>query len=70
MSLTEVHAAYGAPALLRLLLGVTGYLLLHLLRVPLLLATRVLDAAVRRMDTLARPPAAPLRPTPPNPEAL
>ncbi|GAA1208867.1 hypothetical protein [Prauserella alba] len=66
MSLFEVQATYGTPALLRLLAGLAGFLLLHLIRLPLVLATRVLDAATRRMDAIARPPAPPHRPPPPS----
>ena len=67
MSLVEVQTTYGTPALVRLLLGVAGFLLVLLLRLPLVLATRVLDSAARRMDALAAPPLPPIRHTTPPP---
>lgn len=61
MSLSQVHATHGTTALLKLLGAIVGFLLLQLVRLPLVLLVRVLDAAVRRMDTIAQPSTPPRR---------
>lgn len=58
MSASDVVAKYGTTALVRLLLAVALYLLLRALRWPVLLAVRLLDVALRRVDLyLAAGPA-------------
>lgn len=53
MSTFDVLARYGTAALLRFVAAVLVFLLLHLARIPLVLAARVLEVAMRRLDTYA-----------------
>jgi hypothetical protein len=50
MSPVEVVHQLGTVALLRLLAGLLVFVVLHLVRLPLLLATRVLEVSMRRVD--------------------
>jgi hypothetical protein len=55
----------GTAALVRLFAAIAVFLLLHLLRIPLVLAARVLEHALRRIDRYAtaqvvRVPAGPI----------
>lgn len=64
MPVSEVLARYGTSALLRLIGALSLFLLLHLARLPLLLAVRVLEVAMRRVDAYATSRVT--RPTPPG----
>lgn len=50
MSPIEVAHQLGTVALLRLLAGLLVFVVLHLLRLPLLLTARVLELSMRRVD--------------------
>ncbi|PRX43841.1 hypothetical protein B0I33_1094 [Prauserella shujinwangii] len=65
MSTFDVLARYGTAALLRFAGAVVLFLLLHLARIPLVLAARVLEVAMRRLDGYAtrqasQPPRGPI----------
>lgn len=65
MSLFDVLSRFGTAALLRFVGAVLLFLLLHLLRIPLVLAARVLEGVLRRLDHYAarqasRPPRGPV----------
>ncbi|PXY17886.1 hypothetical protein BAY59_35455 [Prauserella coralliicola] len=53
MSTFDVLRRYGTGALLRFAGAVVLFLLLHLVRIPLVLAARVLEVAMRRLDGFA-----------------
>lgn len=53
MSSFDVLARYGTAALLRFASAVALFLLLHLVRIPLVLAARVLEVGMRRADGFA-----------------
>ncbi|WP_216210585.1 hypothetical protein [Amycolatopsis aidingensis] len=53
MSTFDVLRRYGTAALLRFAGAVLLFLLLHLVRIPLVLAARVLEVAMRRVDGYA-----------------
>ncbi|WP_460404954.1 hypothetical protein [Actinophytocola sediminis] len=50
MSATDVLARFGTWALLRFTLALLVFVLLHLVRLPVLLLTAVLDGAMSRVD--------------------
>lgn len=50
MSAFEVLHRYGTWALLRFVLALLVFVALHLVRLPLLLAARLLEACMRRVD--------------------
>lgn len=50
MSTFEVLRSFGTAALLRFTAGLVLFVALHLLRLPLLLVARVLEAAMCRVD--------------------
>jgi hypothetical protein len=52
MSAFEVLQRYGTWALLRFVLALLVFLALHLVRLPLLAAARVLEVCMRRVDGL------------------
>lgn len=52
MSISEVYGRGGMRPLLTLLAAVSAFLLLQLLRLPLLMAARVLEVAQQRLDRL------------------
>ncbi|WP_020628627.1 hypothetical protein [Saccharomonospora halophila] len=65
MSTFDVLARYGTAVLLRFAGAVVLFLLLHLVRIPLVLAARALETAMRRLDAYtarhtARPPRQPI----------
>ncbi|MCP2255226.1 hypothetical protein LY13_004000 [Prauserella aidingensis] len=65
MSSFDVLARYGTAALLRFAAAVALFLVLHLIRIPLVLAARVLEVGMRRADAFAtrqasRPPEGPI----------
>lgn len=65
MSTFDVLSRYGTAALLRFAGAVALFLALHLTRIPLVLAARVLEVAMRRLDGYAtrqasRPPRGPI----------
>ncbi|RBM12126.1 hypothetical protein DI005_33240 [Prauserella sp. PE36] len=53
MSTFDVLRQYGTAALLRFAGAVVLFLVLHLVRIPLVLAARVLEVAMRRLDGFA-----------------
>ncbi|PXY35182.1 hypothetical protein BAY59_01245 [Prauserella coralliicola] len=53
MSTFEVLRQYGTGALLRFAGAVALFLVLHLVRIPLVLLARVLEVAMRRVDGFA-----------------
>ncbi|MCR3719923.1 MULTISPECIES: hypothetical protein [Prauserella salsuginis group] len=53
MSSFDVLARYGTGALLRFAAAVALFLVLHLIRIPLVLAARVLEVGMRRADGFA-----------------
>ncbi|HJQ45598.1 MAG TPA: hypothetical protein VJ870_04625 [Amycolatopsis sp.] len=53
MSLFEVLSRFGTAALLRFVSAVVLFLLLHLLRIPLVLIARVLEIAMCRANAYA-----------------
>ena len=53
MSLFEALRQRGTVALLGLAAGVVLFLLLHLIRIPLVLLARVLEISMRRVDAFA-----------------
>jgi hypothetical protein len=53
MTVFEVLTKYGTAALLRFAAAVALFLLLHLVRIPLVLAARVLEGVMRRVDSYA-----------------
>ncbi|WAL64451.1 hypothetical protein ORV05_26265 [Amycolatopsis cynarae] len=53
MSLFEVLRAYGAPALLRFVLALLAFLVLHLVRLPFVLLVLGLEAGLRATDRYA-----------------
>lgn len=53
MSIGEVLARHGTAALLRFAGVLLLFLLLHLVRIPLVLAARVLEVAMRRINDYA-----------------
>lgn len=63
MSACEVLERYGTWALVRFVLTLLAVVVVHLVRLPLLLVARVLEALMRRLDGLlvAGLPAPPLR---------
>ena len=67
MSAFEVLDRYGARVLARFVAALMLFLALHLLRWPLLIAVRVLDAAMRRVDAYATRQASPLITVPGEP---
>lgn len=65
MSVFEVLQRFGTAALLRFTGAVAVFLLLHLLRIPLVLVARVLEVSMRRIDAYAakqasQPPRGPI----------
>ncbi|WP_216209157.1 hypothetical protein [Amycolatopsis aidingensis] len=65
MSLFDVLARFGTAALLRFVGAVLLFLLLHLVRIPVVLVARVLEGVLRRLDGYAarqasRPPRGPV----------
>jgi hypothetical protein len=58
MSLFVVLRRLGTLALLRLLAALLLFMVLHLARIPLVLAARVLETAMRRLDGYAAGQAA------------
>jgi len=50
MSATDVLARFGTWALLRFVLALLVFVLLHLVRLPVLLLAVVLDSAMSRVD--------------------
>jgi hypothetical protein len=65
MSAFEVLQRFGTAALLRFTTAVAVFLLLHLLRIPLVLIARVLEVSMRRIDAFAakqasKPPTRPI----------
>lgn len=65
MSTFDVLARYGTAALLRFAAAVALFLVLHLIRIPLVLVARVLEGVMRRVDAYAvtqasRPPSGPI----------
>ncbi len=52
MSAFEVLQRYGTWALLRFVLALLVFVVLHLVRLPLLLAARLLEVCMRRVDGL------------------
>jgi hypothetical protein len=53
MSTFDVLGRFGTAALLRFVGAVAVFLLLHLARIPLILAARVLEGVMRRLDAYA-----------------
>ena len=65
MSTFDVLRRYGTGALLRFAAAVAVFLVLHLVRIPFVLAARVLEVGMRRADAFATrqastPPAGPV----------
>lgn len=65
MSAFDVLQRYGTAALLRFTGAVTVFLLLHLIRIPLVIVARVLEVSMHRVDAFAtrqasKPPAGPI----------
>lgn len=65
MSTFDVLHRYGTAALLRFAAAVAMFLVLHLVRIPLVLAARVLEVGMRRADAFATrqastPPSGPV----------
>ena len=65
MSMFDVLQQHGTAALVRHLGAVAVFLLLHLIRIPLVVVARVLEIAMRRLDAFAtrqasRPPTRPI----------
>ncbi|MFC4004892.1 hypothetical protein ACFS2C_23550 [Prauserella oleivorans] len=65
MSTFDVLRTYGTAALLRFAGAVVLFLVLHLVRIPLVLLARVLEVGMRRIDGYAarqasRPPRRPI----------
>lgn len=52
MSVSEVLDRYGTWALLRFVLTLMAFVTVHLVRLPLLLAARALEALMQRLDDL------------------
>jgi hypothetical protein len=52
MSVSEVLDRFGTAALLRFLVLVLVFVVLHLARMPLLLVARVLEAGMSRVDSV------------------
>jgi hypothetical protein len=50
MSAFEVIERYGTWALVRFVLGMLAFLTLHLIRLPLLMLARMVEALMRRLD--------------------
>lgn len=50
MSAREVLVRFGTWALLRFVLALLAFVVLHLVRVPFLVIARLLDAAMSRVD--------------------
>jgi hypothetical protein len=53
MTVFDVLHRYGTAALLRFAGAVALFLLLHLLRIPIVLTARVLEGVIRRVDGYA-----------------
>jgi hypothetical protein len=53
MSIFDVLSRYGTAALLRFTAAVALFLLLHLIRIPLVLAARVLEISMHRINDYA-----------------
>lgn len=70
MSASEVLARYGTWALVRFVLTLLAFVLVHLTRLPLLVLARLLEALMQRLDNLVAtglptpPPAASPSPSP------
>lgn len=65
MSVFDVLARFGTAALLRFTAALALFVLLHLIRIPLVLAARVLEVSLRRINDYAarqasRPPSGPI----------
>ncbi|SFJ91151.1 hypothetical protein SAMN05421835_110176 [Amycolatopsis sacchari] len=65
MSAFEVLQRFGTTALLKFAAAVVVFLLLHLLRIPLVVLARVLEVSMRRLDGYAtkqasKPPTGPI----------
>jgi hypothetical protein len=65
MSAFEVLQRFGTAALLKFAGAVAVFLLLHLLRIPLVVTARVLEISMRRIDRFAakqasKPPTRPI----------
>ncbi len=65
MSTFDVLERFGTAALVRFAAAVALFLLLHLIRIPLVIAARVLEGVMRRADAYAaaqasRPPTGPI----------
>lgn len=65
MSTFDVLQRHGTAALLRFAAAVALFLVLHLIRIPLVLLARVLEIGMRRADGFAtrqasRPPSGPI----------
>jgi hypothetical protein len=55
MTATEIAERYGLRAVALLALALLAFLLLHPVRKTLLLAARVLEVALQRLDTVVAP---------------
>ncbi|MEU3272545.1 hypothetical protein ABZ639_17025 [Saccharomonospora sp. NPDC006951] len=66
MSSFDVLRTYGTAALLRFAAAVVMFLVLHLIRIPLVLAARVLEVGMRRADAFATRQATTPKPGPIN----
>lgn len=53
MSMFEVLGRFGTAALLRFTAALVVFVLLHLVRIPLVLAARVLEVSLRRVNAYA-----------------
>lgn len=65
MSIFDVLQRFGTAALLRFTGAVAVFLLLHLIRIPLVVVARVLEISMRRVNAYAarqatQPPAGPV----------
>lgn len=62
MSTFDVLSRYGTAALIRFVGGLVLFLALHLIRIPLVIAVRLLETCMQRVDQYATRQATPTAP--------